>query len=202
MVVEIIQNLVIDEKILMEYLVEQGSVLENACSKDKVVEPDNDDGEEYGNPTVSMLSYFQFFENPARENNIVDEDGELVDEEKEGEEDNNKFKYRDWLEYSKVDIYSTQMDIQKHNGRRNKVLIEFRGFASALMPYEVNMAEGHDILAGDSSRPTNTLRTFKQLISLYNDEAYLVKGSVKNNKEGGKKKSKKQRKRKTKSSKN
>jgi hypothetical protein len=142
-----------------------------------------------------MLSYFQFFENPARENNIADEDGELVDEDEEGEEDNNKFKYHDWLEYSKVDIFSTQMDIQNHNGRRNKILIEFRGFSAMLLSYKLNMANGDDTIED------NTIRSLNYLIELYDDdEAYPEKGVAKT--QGGKKKSKKQRKRKTKSSKN
>jgi hypothetical protein len=196
-IAEIIQHLVIDEEILTEYLLDKGSVLEHAYSIDKVVDLDNDKGEEYGDPTASMLSYFQFFENPARENNIADEDGELVDEDEEGEEDNNKFKYHDWLEYSKVDIFSTQMDIQKHNGRRNKILIEFRGFSSMLMPYEIDMANGDTTILVGKTRPINTLGSFKRLISLYNDgAAYPEKGVVKSNM-GGKKKTKRRRKNKT-----
>lgn len=194
-IAEIIQHLVVDEKVLTKYLLEEGHIQEGAYSIKKVIKRDSGDiGEEYGDPTVSMLSYFQFFENPVRENNIADENGELVNEDEEGEEDNNNFKYRDWLEYSKIDIYSAQMEIQKYNGRRNKILIEFRGFSSILIPYELNMAEGDSSILFGETRPMNTIGSFKRLISLYNeDESYPVKGVIK----GGKKKTKRHRKNKT-----
>jgi hypothetical protein len=181
-VIDIIQHLVVDEEILNDYLVDEGTIQSGAYSIDKVVKPDNDIiGEEYGDPTVSMLSYFQFFENPAREDNLLDENGELVDENAEGEEGNTNFNYRDWLEYKKVDIYSTQMDIQTYNGRRNKILIEYRGFSTMLLPYRMNMANG------DETIQENSISSFKRLIELYNDDvAYPQKGVMKTKRRGKK----------------
>jgi hypothetical protein len=185
-IAEIIQHLVVDKEILNEYLLDRGTIQSEAYSIDKVVEPDNHIiGEEYGDPTVSMLSYFQFFENPAREDNILDDDGELVDEDAEGEENNNKFNYRDWLEYKKVDIYSSQMDIQEYNGRRNRILIEFRGFSSMLVPYKLNMANG------DNTIIVNTIGSFKRLIELYNDDAAYPKKGIMKTKRGGEKQTRK-----------
>jgi hypothetical protein len=77
------------------------------------------------------------------------------------------------------------MDIQKYKGRRNKILIEYRGFSNMLLPYRMNMANG------DETIQENSIGSFKRLIELYNDNtAYPQKGVIKT-KRGGKKKTRK-----------
>jgi hypothetical protein len=124
--VSIIQKLLIQEEILKEYLLNDTThVKEGAFGAEKVLERNT---EHYGDPTHSLLSYFQFFEEPVNtDDNIRESDDGIM--------------YYDWLEYSGVDIYSSKMDIQKHKRKKNKVLVEFRGFQHMLMPYMLSMAD-------------------------------------------------------------
>jgi hypothetical protein len=160
-IVSIIQRLVVNEEVLTEYLLNGGNIFDDAFSIDKHIDRvDYDEGEEYGDPTVSILSYFQFFEEPIGEDNLL----------KDG-----TYNFYDWLEYKGVDTFSSQMDIQTHNGEKNKILIEFRGFAKMLVPYMLNIAEGDETIL------LKTLGSFKRLITLYEEKNNTETGGNKKN---------------------
>uniref|UniRef100_A0A6C0I3I4 Uncharacterized protein n=1 Tax=viral metagenome TaxID=1070528 RepID=A0A6C0I3I4_9ZZZZ len=177
----IIQRLIVNERVLVanllynEEYIEVGAFnIQNGIDRD-----DPDFGDFYGDPTISLLSYFQFFEEPRNEDDNVTEDDEII--------------FYDWLEYEGVDIYSSQMDVQEHEGKQNKVLIEFRGFQRMIVPYMLNMADAEltrNMERGICNKMTNKfvntlpvtpISNFKKLIQLYDDdEAYPEKGVKKN----------------------
>lgn len=177
-VISLIQTLIINEEILLNYMLDDIEYVEpGAFSINTHIERDDD---EYGDPTVSLLSYFQFFEEPRNADDNMTEDNEII--------------LYDWLEYDGVDIYSTQSDIQTHEGKRNKILIEFRGFQRSLTPYMLNMADKElkeDMLNGICNRIAKkeksiingaSVKGLKKLIALYDDnDKYPIKGLKKTN---------------------
>jgi hypothetical protein len=70
----------------------------------------------YGNPGKSLISYFEFFENPIDNDTNIDDEDNIV--------------YYDYLEYKRIDAYSAKMDLNS-----DIVLIEYRGFARSLSTY-------------------------------------------------------------------
>jgi hypothetical protein len=95
--------------------------------------------EDYGNPNVSFISYFHYFENPA-------EDEEEDEEEIEKDSDSvtskqslqilmnlNKYKKNDWLKRNKYDIFSTEYPLIK-----DALLFENRLFSKELYVYMKN----------------------------------------------------------------
>jgi hypothetical protein len=98
------------------------------------------DDADYGNPNVSFISYFHYFENPAED----DEDEE--EEEKEKDSDSvsskqslqilmnlNKYNKNDWLKRNKYDIFSTEYPLIK-----DALLFENRLFSNELYVYMKN----------------------------------------------------------------
>jgi len=96
--------------------------------------------EDYGDPNVSFISYFHYFENP--EENAEDE----YDDDEESSSSSvssheslqilmnlNKYKKNDWLKRNKYDIYSTEYPLVK-----DALLIENRLFARELYVYMKN----------------------------------------------------------------
>jgi hypothetical protein len=178
-VVSLIQTLIVNEEILLNYMLNDIEYVESgAFSINTHIERNDDD---YGDPTISLLSYFQFFEEPRNADDNVTENDEIL--------------LYDWLEYDGVDIFSAQSDIQFHEGKKNKVLIEFRGFQRTLTPYMFNMADNElkeDMTNGVCNRIAKKPNSFmngasvkglKKLISLYDDnDTYPIKGVKKTRK--------------------
>jgi hypothetical protein len=169
----IIQQLIVNERVLLPRLLDDEEYVDiGAFNIENILGRDDDF---YGDPKTSLLSYFQFFEEPRNQDDNMSEDDEII--------------YYDWLEYEGVDIYSSQMDVQEHEGKQNKVLIEFRGFQRMIMPYMLNMADAElkrNMKNGICNKLSNTqlnastvtsISNFKKLIQLYDDdEAYPEKG--------------------------
>ena len=111
--IDIIQRLFVQKSILEKHLIEDiNFVRKNAFSIKNRVEKSSSF---YGNPAKSLISYFDFFENPYEYENINSE-GEII--------------YYDWLEYKRIDAFSSKMDLNS-----DIVLIEFRAFTRVLSSY-------------------------------------------------------------------
>ena len=100
-VVSTIQQLIIQENILLKYLVKDVKYVRKNAFRlsnrlDKI-----EHKKHYGNPVYSLVSYFDFFENPM--------------------EDSEK---RDWFEYIQLDTFSTKMEISADR----VLLVESRNF--------------------------------------------------------------------------
>ena len=112
-IIHIIRNLILQPSVLEEYLLtDVKNVQKNAFSHTNIL---NKKHKQYGNPSYSLYSYLQFFEEPIKnENNDDDEYAKIPD----------------WLVYKEIDIYSTPMELKD-----DVVLTEFRGFSKALNSY-------------------------------------------------------------------
>lgn len=118
-VVDIIQQLVVQQAVLNEYLLEnQKNVRVNAFSIKNKLELSN---KSYGNPHYSLVSYFDFFENPIKDTERRNDKDEL---------------FHDWLQYEGIDIYSSTTDL------KNKiVLTEIRTFPRLLGSYMYGISD-------------------------------------------------------------
>jgi hypothetical protein len=76
----------------------------------------------YGDPVYSLVSYFDFFEEPVDDDTNLDEDDEIL-----------KF---DWLEYKKYDDYSAKMELND-----DIILVECRIFQKILSSYVYSIAD-------------------------------------------------------------
>jgi hypothetical protein len=77
----------------------------------------------YGDPTYSLVSYFDFFEEPSdNESNIGVVSGKILN--------------YDWLEYKQIDDLSTKMDL-----KNDIVLVECRVFQKLLSTYIYSIAD-------------------------------------------------------------
>lgn len=184
----IIQRLIVNEEVLLKYILNEEEYVDmDAFNIENILDREDDF---YGDPKTSLLSYFQFFEEPRNKGDNVTEDDEII--------------FYDWLEYEGVDIYSSQMDVQEHEGKQNKVLIEFRGFQRMIVPYMLNMADAElkrNMKTGICNKMTNTftntmtvtpISNFKKLIQLYDDDdAYPEKGVKKKTRKASPSQSKK-----------
>jgi len=111
--IDIIQRLFVQKSILEKHLIEDIKfVRKNAFS---IYNRIGKGSSSYGNPANSLISYFDFFENPYEYKN-VDIEGEII--------------YHDWLEYKRIDAFSSKMDLKS-----DIVLIEFRAFTRVLSSY-------------------------------------------------------------------
>jgi hypothetical protein len=75
----------------------------------------------YGDPVYSLVSYFDFFEEPVDDESNIDE-GTII-------------KY-DWLEYKKYDDYSAKMELKD-----DIILVECRIFQKILSSYVYSIAD-------------------------------------------------------------
>jgi hypothetical protein len=117
--VSIIQKLVIQQPILNKYLLEDiKNVRINAFSITNKLDKKN---KSYGDPHYSLVSYFDFFEEPNLET--------------ERRNDKDEF-FHDWLQYEGIDIYSSTTDI--NNGI---VLTEVRTFARLIGSYMYSIGD-------------------------------------------------------------
>jgi hypothetical protein len=76
----------------------------------------------YGDPVYSLVSYFDFFEDPVDDDTNLDDDDEIL-----------KF---DWLEYKKYDDYSAKMELND-----DIILVECRIFQKILSSYVYSIAD-------------------------------------------------------------
>ena len=120
--VRIVKELFMQSSILSEYLIEDEFKedeykdlidVDVIFSKDTVIDKEND---VYGDPTFSLNSYFDFFENPVQNEKNTKRNG--------------KIKYYDWLEYADHDVFSANMDLKE-----DVVLLECRIFQDILSAY-------------------------------------------------------------------
>ena len=134
----------------------------------------------YGDPTFSLNSYFDFFEDP-------------VDNEKNKKLDGITIKYYDWLEYAEHDIYSANMDL-----KGDVVLLECRFFQDILTSYfysigdeklRAQMTNGPcNIISGKMGNPNNgalSIGNFKSIIEIPTAK-FLEGGSNKKHKQSSK----------------
>ena len=77
----------------------------------------------YGDPIYSLVSYFDFFEEP-------------VDNESNRSVNSGKILYYDWLEYKSIDDYSAKMDL-----KNDIALVECRIFQKLLSSYVYSIAD-------------------------------------------------------------
>ena len=109
----IVQQLVIQQPVLNKYLLDDiKNVRINAFSIKNKLDKKN---KSYGDPHYSLVSYFDFFEDPVSETERRNDKDEL---------------FHDWLQYEGIDIYSSTTDLK--NGI---VLTEVRTFARLIGSY-------------------------------------------------------------------
>ena len=70
----------------------------------------------YGNPAKSLISYFQFFEDPISDDTNMDIEDNIL--------------YYDYLEYKRIDAHSAKMDLKS-----DIILVELRVFTRLLSSY-------------------------------------------------------------------
>lgn len=172
-IIEIIRKLIINESVLNTYLVyDIKYVRKNAFRISNILDKEN---KHYGNPNYSLISYFEFFENPIEEDEDDDEndndnnenENDNNEKEKEKEKTNNKWSKKlernhDWLKYSNLDVFSSVMEI-----KNDIILIEVRQFGRILSTLISSIADIEllqEIISGSCNRilKTNTynLRSF------------------------------------------
>jgi hypothetical protein len=115
----IIQKLIIQPEVLNQYFIAPSTkVRKNVFSPNNLLVKNE---RRYGDPEFSLISYLKFFEDPSdfEENNY---EGQII--------------YYDWLEFDKIDLFSTKMDLVD-----DIVLIEYRGFQKMLSNYVFSVAD-------------------------------------------------------------
>jgi hypothetical protein len=118
-IASIIQKLVIQQPVLEEFLLnDANNIRKNAFLITNKLEKTH---KNYGNPHYSLVSYFDFFENPIDNTTRRNDKNEL---------------FHDWLQYDGVDNYSSTTDI-----KNNIVLTEIRSFARMLASYIYSVAD-------------------------------------------------------------
>lgn len=113
-IIQIIQTLCVQTTILEQHFITDLNkrrknvfILKNKLDKNS---------SSYGNPGKSLISYFEFFENPIDNDTNIDAENNII--------------YYDYLEYKRIDAYSAKMDLNS-----DIILIEYRGFARSLSTY-------------------------------------------------------------------
>ena len=158
-VASIIKDIVLVPDILQSGIVPDGvKMRKGVFSKTNMLNKTN---QHYGDPTYSLMSYFDFFEQPVdNEANRVGGTGNIVD--------------HDWFEYKGIDEYSNKMDLND-----DIVLIECRNFQKLLSLYVYNMADAElkeqmesgscNILTGRMGADVGSMSVanFRKLIDLY-----------------------------------
>jgi hypothetical protein len=118
-IVDIVQKIIIQQAVLEEYILDDKSnVRKNAFLITNKLEKTN---QHYGDPYYSLVSYFDFFENPIDNPERRNDKNEL---------------FFDWLQYTGIDNYSSTTDIKK-----NIVLVEVRLFARLMANYIYSIAD-------------------------------------------------------------
>lgn len=116
--IDVIRKLFIQENILMKYLLETPqNVRKNALKINTRIERT---ASKYGDPYHSLLSYFEFFENPVAGKNANPDGG---------------YFFHDYLEYANIDVLSNKFD---YNDKI--VLIEMRSFPRLITSFLLKFA--------------------------------------------------------------
>jgi hypothetical protein len=118
--VGIIKKMIFQSVILQQIVPADIRLRKGIFSISNVLEKSN---RNYGDPNYSLVSYFDFFENP------------VDDESNRGVNSGNIINY-DWLEYKAIDDFSTKMDLVN-----DVVLIECRIFQKILSSYVYSIAD-------------------------------------------------------------
>ena len=118
--INIIKKLIVQPDILKKLVPSTIKLRKGIFSVSNTLEKTN---KNYGDPSYSLVSYFDFFEEP-------------IDNETNKNPDTDKIRDYDWLGYKQIDDYTTQMDL-----KNDIVLVECRIFQKLLSVYVYNIAD-------------------------------------------------------------
>jgi hypothetical protein len=118
--IDIIKRIIFQPDILKQMNSSHIKLRKGALSISNTLEKSN---KNYGDPIYSLVSYFDFFEDPVdNESNRNNDSGNIID--------------YDWLEYKGVDEYSAKMELED-----DVVLVECRVFQKLLSSYVYSIAD-------------------------------------------------------------
>jgi hypothetical protein len=117
--IDIIKRIVFQPEILKQMNSSEIKIRKGALSISNTLEKSN---KNYGDPMYSLVSYFDFFEDPIDNDTNVDIDDEII--------------HYDWLEFKKYDDYSAKMELKD-----DIVLVECRIFQKILSSYVYSIAD-------------------------------------------------------------
>jgi hypothetical protein len=171
-IASIIQKLVIQQPVLEEYLInDPTNIRKNAFLISNKLDKTH---KSYGNPYYSLVSYFDFFEDPIDNTTKRNDKNEL---------------FHDWLQYDGIDIYSSTTDI-----KNNIVLTEIRSFGRMLGSYMYSIADEEmkkNMTRGICNRLTKnyqpdasgiSLLVLKQFVKLYEEKHRKTQKNIENRK--------------------
>ena len=116
---DIVQKIIIQQTVLEQHILDDKSYTRrNAFLITNKLDKTN---QHYGDPYYSLVSYFDFFENPVDNPERRNDKNEL---------------FFDWLQYTGIDNYSSTTDI-----KNNVVLVEVRSFARVLASYIYSISD-------------------------------------------------------------
>jgi hypothetical protein len=117
--IDVIKRIVFQPDILKQMNSPQIKIRKGALSISNTLEKSN---KNYGDPMYSLISYFDFFEDPIDNDSNIDNDDEIIN--------------YDWLEYKKIDEYSAKMELKD-----DIILVECRIFQKILSTYVYSIAD-------------------------------------------------------------
>lgn len=117
--IDIIKKIVLQPEILNQLNSPDIKLRKGVFSLSNTLDKSN---KNYGDPMYSLVSYFDFFEDPIDDDTNLDDDDEIL-------------KY-DWLEYKKFDDFSAKMELKD-----DIVLVECRIFQKILSTYVFSIAD-------------------------------------------------------------
>ena len=157
MIIAMIKKIIIQNTVLEEYLItNKENIRKNAFLITNKLDKSN---KHYGNPHYSLVSYFDFFEDPI---------------DSAERRDANDKPFNDWLQYNSIDIFSSTMEI-----KNNIVLVEVRSFQRTLNTYMHSIANDemkNSMINGICNRITKSFQpdapgisisTLKQFVLIY-----------------------------------
>lgn len=167
-IAKIIQKLIVQTKILEKHFIIRDAngepinrIRKNAFNPKNIIEEKTDS---YGNPSMSLISYLQFFENPT---NIDPEDED---------------RSHDWLEIT-IDYNTARMKLED-----DIVLVEFRSFQNMLSTYMYSIAD-NELKQMMTNGPCNLLtRNYTNTVSGLSIGAYKKFIDLQKQRGGSKKK--------------
>lgn len=117
--IDIIKKIVFQPEILNQMNSPDIKLRKGVFSISNTLEKSN---KNYGDPMYSLISYFDFFEDPIDNDSNIDNDDEIIN--------------YDWLEYKKFDDYSAKMELKD-----DIILVECRIFQKILSSYVYSIAD-------------------------------------------------------------
>ena len=118
--ISIIKKIIFQPDILKQINTSEIKIRKGALSLSNTLDKSN---KNYGDPVYSLVSYFDFFEEPIDDDTNIDDDSGTI------------IKY-DWLEYKKYDDYSAKMELKD-----DIILVECRIFQKLLSSYVYSIAD-------------------------------------------------------------